>query len=232
VGILVNLIANVPSGSGVFVAGHSQGAAMATICRSFLEYTKLLSDAGYSYDYKSYVFAQPKPGNDHYGDDYDVLTASDGTGFTVNNDQDWVPQVPFTFELLGDINTPNVLSVLGASDTAALAAVRESVIAYHQQRTSAALARQAPALTRLGEVLAQQKLVKTAAVTADASGPASGGIRILPTLNFVGCGAPIILQGTPGTNPVDPSDGWWQHHAALYYDLLVKQWPSGSAAKR
>ncbi|HEU4734659.1 MAG TPA: hypothetical protein VFT22_42500 [Kofleriaceae bacterium] len=224
-GILLNLASYVPRGHGVFIAGHSQGAAMATLCRSFLHYSTLLSD--YQYSYKSYVFAQPKPGNDHYGDDYDAIAGNLGTGFTVNNNQDWVPQVPFTFELYGDLNVPNVISVLGGSPPG-LAAVQDSIASYRHHQAQAALARQAAAFKHLAAVVRRNKLVKTQPAPA-ASGTS---ITILPTLNFVGAGAAIALQGTPGTNPDDPKDGWWQHHAAMYYQLLQSQLGAAAAPVR
>lgn len=217
-GILLHLAENVPSGSGVFIVGHSQGAAMATLCRSFLNYSSLLQ--GFNYSFKTYAFAQPKPGNDHYGDDYEAIAGNAGTAFTVNNNQDWVPQVPFTFELYRDINVPNVLSVLGKQPTPGIAAVHEAVTRYHHEQASKALARQKPVLDRLATAVRHNRLVKHTAAAGGAS-----GLTIVPTLNFVGCGSAITLQGTPGDNPDDPTDGWWQHHAALYYLLLQKQFP-------
>jgi len=222
-GILAHLVTQVPTGSGVFVVGHSQGAAMATLCRSFLNYTSLLSDFGLHYSYKSYAFAQPKPGNDHYGDDYEAIAGNAATAFTVNNDQDWVPQVPFTFELYRDINVPNVLSVLGSHPPPGVAAVHDAVSRYHQEQASRSLMRQKPVLDRLGRALRDNRLVKPGAA---APAGATTGIAIVPSLNFVGCGSAISLQGTPGDNPDDPTDGWWQHHAALYYLLLQKQFPA------
>ncbi|HET7505714.1 MAG TPA: hypothetical protein VFK02_32060, partial [Kofleriaceae bacterium] len=227
-GILLNLAANVPTGSGVFIAGHSQGAAMATLCRSFLHYSSLLPGAGFNYSYKSYVFAQPKPGNDHYGDDYEAIAGNLGTGFTVNNSQDWVPQVPFTFELYGDLNVPNVISVLGSSPVPGLAAIQDSVASYRHHQTQAALTRQAPAFKHLAAAVKHNRFANTAPA------PATTGtnIALLPTLNFVGCGAAIALQGTPGTNPDNPKDGWWQHHAAMYYQLLQSQFGTEPPANR
>lgn len=222
-GILAHLITKVPSGAGVFVVGHSQGAAMATLCRSFLNYTTLLSDVGLTYSYKTYAFAQPKPGNDHYGDDYEAIAGNAGTAFTVNNDQDWVPQVPFTFELYRDINVPNVLSVLGSQPTQGVAAIHEAVSRYHHEQSSKALVRQKPVIDRLGRAVRDSRLARTGAAASTTT-----DITIVPTLNFVGCGSAITLQGTPGDNPDDPSDGWWQHHAALYYLLLQKQFPANA----
>jgi hypothetical protein len=64
-GILPKLRALVPDGASVLIAGHSQGAALATLCRSFLHYSPILGDK--QLHYKTYLYAQPKPGNDHYG---------------------------------------------------------------------------------------------------------------------------------------------------------------------
>jgi len=47
-------------------------------------------------------------------------------------------------------------------------------------------------------------------------------LPIVWDFNFCGCGTAAILEGTPGTNPTDPHDTFWQHHAAMYYDLIRK----------
>src|SRR5215468_7253129 len=84
---------------------------MATLLRSYFAYA---SDAPEekNYSYKTYVYAQPKPGNDHYACDFESRFCNSGFAFRVTNSLDWVPQVPFTLEFLGDINEPNPLSVL------------------------------------------------------------------------------------------------------------------------
>src|SRR5215467_15190640 len=84
---------------------------MATLLRSYFAYA---SDAPEekNYSYKTYVYAQPKPGNDHYADDFESRFCNSGFAFRVTNSLDWVPQVPFTLEFLCDINTPNPLSAL------------------------------------------------------------------------------------------------------------------------
>src|SRR5215831_15556796 len=122
VGILWQLPKLVPQGSSVFIAGHSQGAAIATLMTSFLHYSsnwKFFQRAlryDYANNYKTYVFAQPRPGNDIYGYDYESIASNAGMAFTVNNNQDWVAQVPLTFELPADVNTPNPLSALGLGE--------------------------------------------------------------------------------------------------------------------
>ena len=75
-----------------YITGHSQGAAIATLLRSYLEYQPI----GTNISYKTYVFAQPKPGNDHLQCDFDQLFASPMLAFRLINSLDWVPQTPFT----------------------------------------------------------------------------------------------------------------------------------------
>jgi hypothetical protein len=211
-GILFNLIDKVPIGSDVFVAGHSQGAAIATIVRSYLNYSDFQIGAGYNY--KTYLFSQPKPGNDHYGNDYEFVASQSGLGFTLFNTQDWVPQVPFTFELPGDLNTPNPLSVLIGSHIAL--DVIDGVLSRLKDHTAASqIAKHHPQAQALADTLKGQNLKETSSASV------GWNIPILHTFNFMNCGAPIILQGVPGSNPCTPDDYFWQHHGAMYYDLLA-----------
>jgi Lipase (class 3) len=87
-GILVQLASKVPPGSPICVTEHSQGAAMATLLRSYLAYA---SDApeDKNYSYKTYVYAQPKPGNDHYAGDFENMFSNSGFAFRVTNSLDW-----------------------------------------------------------------------------------------------------------------------------------------------
>jgi hypothetical protein len=227
-GILWQLIDTVPAGSDVFIAGHSQGAAIATLLRSYLNYLTLPGgiQMGTFYNYKSYVFAQPKPGNDLYGADYDSVAGDGGLAFTVNNSQDWVPQVPFTIELPGDVNTPNPLSVgLGSATVtaAALAQIEADAGRLQAGVAAAQVAKHTPKMAALATILQapkfQQRVLGNPAPRAIAPGTPQLP-PILSTLNFAGCGSTYGLLGTPGANPCQPSDFFWQHHAAMYYALL------------
>ncbi len=109
-GIITQLQQHVPAGAEIFIAGHSQGAAIATLCRSFLEYSDILTAKRYIY--KTYLYAQPKPGNSHFGRDFERIVSNCATGFCITNTQDWVPQVPLTLQGLIGLNTPNPLSVI------------------------------------------------------------------------------------------------------------------------
>lgn len=60
----------IPLNSGIYIAGHSQGAAVATLCHSLLYYKDDNHIDLPGFTYKTYLFAQPKPGNDDYGNDF------------------------------------------------------------------------------------------------------------------------------------------------------------------
>jgi Lipase (class 3) len=83
------------NGSRILITGHSQGAAIATLVHAFLHYAIAdpkdkfgLRDSGFTL--KSYVFAQPKPGNWQFAMDFSRIAGSKGTGFVINNNLDWV----------------------------------------------------------------------------------------------------------------------------------------------
>jgi hypothetical protein len=85
----------IPSGSTIILAGHSQGAAMAVLIQAYLH--KLYGD---KYKFKSYVFAQPKVGNNQFSLAY-AMTNPDTWVF--NNTLDIVPKVPLTHEEIKDV---------------------------------------------------------------------------------------------------------------------------------
>lgn len=207
---IVAKLSTLPGNSDIYIAGHSQGAGIATQCRAFLWHSSLLKALGFNY--KTYVFAQPKPGNDHFGDDIEHRLGSESF-FRVTNDQDWVPQVPFTLELPRDINEPNPLDRLEDSP---FGLIPKLISAAQALVTKAHVDRLAPKLRELEGILGRQDRQLTSAA------PEGAGLNVLPTLNFMGCGVEVVRIGVPGTNPDDPTDFMWQHHAAMYYKLLCE----------
>ncbi len=216
-GILAQLYARMGQVQELFVAGHSQGAAVATLCRSYFEYAPVVQPLGLSL--KTYVFAQPKPGNDHYAYDFETIAGNGTLAFQVTNSLDWVPQVPLTLEWLDDLNSPNPISNLLANDLA-LADLGNVRARIRAEATARQLTKLAPHLGTLGAVLTQQAIqpVEAAVTGAEAS------LHILPSLYFFNAGARILLTGGPCPTP-DCDGGWYQHHATTYYNLLQAQYP-------
>ncbi len=104
--------AKLPDNAKLFITGHSQGAAIATVVHSFLYYA--LTDPADRYklnlklkpdntgvQLKSYLFAQPKPGNLQYAEDF-ARIAKD-LSYAVNNDLDPVPQVPLSLQVPSEV---------------------------------------------------------------------------------------------------------------------------------
>jgi hypothetical protein len=215
-GILAQLQAHgAGPGSSVYVTGHSQGAAVATLVRSYLAHA---ADAPVNVSYKTYIYAQPKPGNDHYADDFESRFSNAGLAFRVTNSLDWVPQVPFTLEFIQDINTPNPLSVLGSKSL--LMVMLDKL--FDEIRT-------------LVRAHAHARLHTTALALAQRAAPATapaGGLLIafpfevpeMPSFNFVNAGAGVALIGTPCIG-AECQDAFFEHHAVTYYVLLQAQRP-------
>jgi hypothetical protein len=213
-GILVQLASKVPPGSPIYITGHSQGAAMATLLRSYLAYA-FDAPKDKNYSYKTYVYAQPKPGNDHYAEDFENMFSNSGFAFRVTNSLDWVPQVPFTIEFPNDINTPNPLSALANPRLAMIFTAlkplvdnaRNYIVDHARQRLqpkAVALAQQVTAVPR-AELMA------------------SGfDITVVPSLNFVNAGTEISLIGTPCAG-AECQDAFFEHHATTYYALMRAQ---------
>jgi hypothetical protein len=215
-GILAQLAQRgIGAGRNVYLTGHSQGAAMATLLRSYLEYAP---DAPAGLSYKTYVYAQPKPGNGRYATDFESMFSNPGLGFRVTNSLDWVPQVPFTIELTDDLNAPNPLTVLASP----------SRLVGDLTKAAERLARDARSLIerhdrdRLGPAAAS-----LAARVAPAGSPAPTSafdVSILPSLDFVNAGWEVALIGTPCAG-AECQDAFFEHHCTTYYTLLLAQAP-------
>lgn len=93
----------------LYITGHSQGAAVATLIHSFLYYAATDNRIPYGLqalqntELKSYLFAQPKPGNLQFAQDFARVAMN--KSFVINNDRDPVPQVPLTLETLSEVAT-------------------------------------------------------------------------------------------------------------------------------
>jgi len=181
----------------LFITGHSQGAAIATLLRSYLHYQPPDGDVAV----KTYVFAQPKPGNDYMAADFDRLFATPALAYRVTNSLDWVPQVGFTIELPSDINEPNPLSVLPHLLVEALEKVVRKIMDWIRSRTQ-----------RHDKLRGSARADMMLAVGED-----------LISFNYVGMANPIALRGDPQIGAEHANDMFAQHHLGTYWALMKKQ---------
>lgn len=86
----------------LYVTGHSQGAAVAALFGAWLKFGGW--EPASRIDVKSYLFAQPRPGNTYFGYDYNLAYTNRGMSVDVVNSLDIVPQVPLTVQMPSDLN--------------------------------------------------------------------------------------------------------------------------------
>jgi hypothetical protein len=211
----------VPKGSRILITGHSQGAAIATLVHAFLHYAigdpddKFgLRDSGYTL--KSYVFAQPKPGNWQFAMDFSRIAASRGTAFVINNNKDWVPQVPLSIEF---VDEPGADLLVQLAKPPGLQGVVSSMLATgaigfaEGSRAFIALKVQEDTIKSIlqGNRFDQRYF--------DDSGPASA----VPahSVNYAVVGGQVPVFGSAAPVGTIPDDGpLSQHHGPTYRTLL------------
>jgi hypothetical protein len=104
-GVLKNIHDVVEPGSTLIITGHSQGAALATLTHAFFYYAAKegrFQVAEMNFKPKSYVFAQPKPGNVQFALDFAHITGCGSNAFVFNNTLDPVPALPPTHLFAAD----------------------------------------------------------------------------------------------------------------------------------
>ncbi|CAG4993907.1 hypothetical protein DYBT9275_01259 [Dyadobacter sp. CECT 9275] len=88
------------------IAGHSQGGALSYLLTSYLYQLRQENLLPKDIRFKTYSSASPKAGNSYYAYEYENMVAG-GWGYNVVNAADWVPETPFSVQVLGDFNTTN-----------------------------------------------------------------------------------------------------------------------------
>ncbi|SDU34111.1 lipase family protein [Stappia sp. ES.058] len=223
----------------ILVTGHSQGASIATLLTSFVRHASGIFSPISNPSYKTYVFAPAKPGNDHYGYDFSAIAGAKGMGWTIVSTQGWVPQVPFTLQIPGDINTPNPLrdyagirninidprvAALCATVEPSIEDARRQIIT-HAYRTADSLKEKLRT-----ERLAFRDTLPGVPEASELNGSCLAGTidnilsHIQLSLNFATAGALVPLFAVPGDNPDDPTDFFWQHHLGNYWTYLQAQY--------
>ena len=221
-GILKALHDRVPPGSRILITGHSQGAAIATLVHAFLHYAITadpsnkfgLRDSRYTL--KSYVFAQPKPGNWQFAMDFARIAASRGTAFVINNDRDWVPQVPLSIQSFDEPGT-DLAAVLNAQPS--LRGTINSILASgaigfaQGERTLVALQIQDETIRSIERGNRFEDRYLESGAAADGATPAY-------SIDYTVVGTQVPIFGSASPNiPIDHS-GMAQHHGPTYRMLL------------
>ncbi|MHB2027044.1 MAG: lipase family protein [Elusimicrobiota bacterium] len=206
-------------GSGpadIYITGHSQGAAIATLLHSFFYYadkTKFPWLKGKNF--KSYVFAQPKPGNWQYMMDFARAAANDGLAHCINNPLDWVPQLPLSRQGFSDIVGDSVAPYLRGRKHPILADIAASVAGELEKIR---MGKSAVNDEVAGWAVNLAKNIDSAHTVSGTPNGSGGG-----NLDYMPCGS---VRSTPmradlrGIVPDAQGDGLAQHHLFTYKTLL------------
>jgi hypothetical protein len=122
---LLERLQSLDDGSVIYITGHSQGAALATLLHAFLLNRSAQINEPYKlakkkFQIHSYGFAQPKPGDWNFAMDFSRgLLVQGGDAYVINNTWDWVPQSPLTYEWPSEF-TGRLLDSYSASDKPAI----------------------------------------------------------------------------------------------------------------
>lgn len=95
------------------ITGHSQGAAIATLLRTYLEHAPD-SIVDKRNNFKTYAFASPKPANEYYARNYSNYFSS--SSFIINNPNDPIINMPISKNDKPIIDLEEVLQHVGDKD--------------------------------------------------------------------------------------------------------------------
>ncbi len=203
---------SIPPNARLYIVGHSQGAAMATLTHAFLYYAMKHATAsndpfdlsGKNYVLKSYDYAQPKPGNFIFSADFASITQQLDNAIVINNVIDPVPQVPLTLQDMGDV----VGDLPGASFP--VRALRYVAGIGSGIRGT---------VSRIAEPFVKKDDAGYGYYYHYPQLAPIGGDKTGPSWNFTPAGHVLLVYGTPG----DPNDPFLQHHAWTYRNLIRSQ---------
>lgn len=214
----------------ILITGHSQGAAVATLIHSFLYYA--ISDTEDRYELgkkpvplKSYLFAQPKPGNLQYASDFARIAGGQGLAFVINNHLDPVPQVPLSLQTPVDVSVDVVKESRQQGslvDRALLGTLNRTFKVITDARGVAASKAEAAVAKKYGGEIAQTLDVHYFKADEKPNPiPAS-------SLNYSLAGQLIPVFGLEQGGDLYPPSGdkpdlLLQHHATTYRKLLNRQ---------
>lgn len=167
--------------------GHSQGAAITYLLRSYLHYLPYGTIPD-DITFKTYCSAPPKPGNMFYAYDFEYITRG-GWSYAVSNIADWVPQMPFTVQTVFDFNKNNPFIVVDSTLEANLGLLPRIVFGMIERSMLGSLNDSRDVMIKyLGNKL--YKIVKTKL-------PGFIEPKYYRTMDYMTCGSPMILRPTP-----------------------------------
>jgi hypothetical protein len=220
-GVLTNVMDKIEPNSTLIITGHSQGAALATLAHAFFFYAAKegrFDMAAKNLALRSYVFAQPKPGNYQFMQDFARITGGGANSFVFNNTLDPVPMMPpthyfFAESFDGDSAKVNYVKIFQSINNTANYFRR-----FFSGLVQNKLARKIKQIQKKDEDgYAFARELKAGSVKTTAGGVSQGYAWAGDVIPLVG----LYNGGEYYHNPArDQNDAWVQHHATSYRRLL------------
>ncbi|MCO5260052.1 MAG: lipase family protein [Crocinitomicaceae bacterium] len=79
----------------IYITGHSQGGALATLVRAYLNYLPE-NELDKKNNFKVYAFANPMVGNEAFVKEYNSSFCENGMSYSIHNPEDFVPRLPIS----------------------------------------------------------------------------------------------------------------------------------------
>lgn len=213
----INLVYTSRKMKEFLIFGHSQGGALATLLRSYLEYEKKKGHIPADIIFKTYCSAAPKVGDIRFAYDFDFITRN-GWAFTVVNAYDWVPETPFSIQTLQDFHLPNPL--VTAKD---VLKKQKFFIRLAGNMVYNKIERKPRKAQRKHEKFLGHKLYKLA---VKKQLPQLKEPEYVHNSNYMRAGIPIVLMPDEEYNRLYPSDDKnrpFIHHGFGAYTFLLKR---------
>jgi Lipase (class 3) len=198
------------------IMGHSQGGALAFLVTSYLHYLSQSNELPAGLNFKTYCSAAPKPGNMYYAYDFDFITRN-GKAFTVVNTADWVPESPFTVQIINDFNSGNPFS-----DISSLLGSQKGVVKWYLKSMYNKMDKGTlKAQKRLDKYLGHKVYSQVKKVLPQFREP-----EYAKTSNYMRAGIPIVLQPDAEYKSIFPDDPkkTFMHHAFKPYEMMIKKY--------
>jgi hypothetical protein len=210
----------VPPGSTLILTGHSQGAGLATLAHAFFYYAayqKQFGVAEMKLKLRSYVFAQPKPGNLEFALDFTQVCGGGASSFVFNNTLDPVPMLPPTHGTTAEAfaNLPGESA--GARFARKFNNFNRDVSGAFAEAFENSIAKKISTL----QAQDHDAFLYAAELRAGAhpDGPAGGSLSYTTAGNLIPLRGFFEPQKYYG-NAADANDAFVQHHASTYRRLL------------
>ncbi|WP_234734422.1 lipase family protein [Tellurirhabdus bombi] len=195
--------------------GHSQGAALTLLLRSYLHYLVQKGDLPKDLNFKTYCSACPKPGNLFFAYDYEYITRN-GTAFTILNAADWVPETPFSLQTLKDFNAVNPFQDIKPK-------LRKQ--SFLVRVYAGTIFRKLDGRTRRSQRTFEKYLGRQVSKLVKKSLPQFQTPDYAPSNNYMRAGVPIVLQPDEAYRREFPDnpEKVFMHHGFVQYASLAKR---------